>query len=186
MRTMHNRPMAHWVHVVFAVLATASAISAPCRAQSASPTSPRPAQSTTGPARSAPQPAGEVYREIDDPYTGDRWLIVRDEASPAGPGYLVRIESPASDAKKIGSSNAAQGAEPLNAARMQPVIHAGEVLIVEEHTPIVDSRLTAIALGPAAAGAEFKARLKIGGKVVHVIALEAAHAELAPESEAQK
>ena len=42
--------------------------------------------------------------------------------------------------------------------------------MVEEHTAVVDARLEAVALGPAAKGGEFRARLKIGGKVVRVIA----------------
>jgi hypothetical protein len=58
-------------------------------------------------------------------------------------------------------------------------------VIVEEHTSVIDARLEAVALGSAAVGAEFKARLKIGGKVLRVVALAAGRAEMTPGSEAQ-
>jgi hypothetical protein len=32
---------------------------------------------------------GEVVREIDDPHTGQRWLLVRDGQQPGGPGRLL-------------------------------------------------------------------------------------------------
>ena len=63
------------------------------------------------------------------------------------------------------------------------MIHAGDALVVEEHTAVVDARLEAVALAPAAVGAEFSARLKVGGKVVRAGALAAGRAVLAPESE---
>ena len=65
------------------------------------------------------------------------------------------------------------------------MIHAGDKLIVEEHTAVVEARLEAVALGPAAQGAVFKARLKIGGKVVRAVAVSAGHAVFAPEEAAQ-
>jgi len=32
---------------------------------------------------------GEIVRELDDPHTGDRWLLVRNDQFPGGPGRLV-------------------------------------------------------------------------------------------------
>jgi hypothetical protein len=51
------------------------------------------------------------------------------------------------------------------------VIHAGDRLIVEENTAVVESRLEAVALGPAVVGSPLDARLKVGGKVVRAVAL---------------
>jgi hypothetical protein len=34
---------------------------------------------------------GEVVREIDDPHTGDRWLLKRNDQAPGGPGRLVLV-----------------------------------------------------------------------------------------------
>lgn len=129
------------------------------------------------PAQAVAQPGGEILGEIDDPHTGIRWLLMRDAANAGGPGRLVRIGHAGSGAKG-GTRGGASGA-----ARLRPLIHAGDALIVEEHTAVVDAWLEAVALGPAAAGAECRARLKIGGKVVRVVVLAAGRAELAPDGE---
>ena len=63
------------------------------------------------------------------------------------------------------------------------MIRAGDALLVEEHTAVVDARLEAVALESAAKGARFKARLKIGGKVVRAVAISPGRAGFAPESE---
>ena len=63
------------------------------------------------------------------------------------------------------------------------MIHTGDALMVEEHTAVVDARLEAVALEPAVMGARFKARLKIGGKVVRVVAVSPGRASFAPEGE---
>jgi flagella basal body P-ring formation protein FlgA len=73
----------------------------------------------------------------------------------------------------------------VNAARLRPVIHAGEALVLEEHTEVADARLEAVALESAVIGAKFRARLRIGGKVVRVVAQAAGRASIAPESEVQ-
>jgi hypothetical protein len=52
-----------------------------------------------------------------------------------------------------------------------PVIHAGDRLIVEENTRLVEARLAAVAMGPAIAGAPLDVRLTIGGKVMRAVAL---------------
>jgi len=149
---------------------------------------PLPAAGQTAPAGSPPleQRPGIVIREIDDSATGDRWLLVRDALNPAGPGRMVRVESAGSEsASGIQGERARKGAQNPAAVPLRPVIHAGDAVIVEEHTSVVDARLEAVALGSAVVGAEFKARLKIGGKVVRAVALAAGRAEMTPEKEAQ-
>jgi hypothetical protein len=136
------------------------------------------------------QAPGEVIRVIDDGATGDRWLLVKNAGDPGGPGRMVRVASANARSKEeAGSELARHGAQhAMNAAAgsaVHPVIRAGDRLIVEEHSAVVDARLEAIATGSAVVGAEFEARLKIGGKVVKVMALAPGRAELAPETKAQ-
>ncbi len=114
------------------------------------------------------QATAQVIREIDDAATGDRWLLFKDASDPAGPGRMARVESAA-----VGSAN-------------RPVIHAGDALVVEEHTAVVDAQLEATALGLAAVDAEFRARLKIGGKLIRVVALGPGRARFKPETRAQR
>ena len=147
---------------------------------------PAAGQNATAGAPPVEQRLGQVIREIDDSATGDRWLLVRDTKNPAGPGSMVRIEP-----GKAGLTGGIEGAparkrtQSPTAAPVRPVIHAGDAVILEKHTSVIDARLEAVALGSAAVGAEFKARLKIGGKVLRVVALAAGRAEMTPESEAQ-
>jgi len=106
-------------------------------------------------------PPGDIIREIDDPHTGDRWLLMRDDSHPGGPGILRLASGVRVEPKKSG-----QGAEmPL------PVIRAGDRVIVEENTPVVEARLEAIALSQANAGSSFNLRLVLGGRVVRAIAV---------------
>jgi len=129
---------------------------------------------------SLPDPGGSVLREIEDPATGDLWLLVRDPSRPAGPGRLVlaRQRSSSQEKKDHGPALPAPAGE-------RPLIHTGDALIVEEHTAVVDTRLEGVALGPAVAGAYFRARLKIGGKVVRVEAVSPGHAVFGPESKVE-
>jgi hypothetical protein len=129
-----------------------------------------------------------VVREIRDPDSGACWLLMRDGAHPGGPGRLVLAEKPPivepenQEAKNQPRSR--QGAESSYASRV-PVIHAGERLMVEEHTPVVEAHLEAVALGPAAIGGELNVRLRMGGKVLRAVALGPGRAELQAEREAR-
>ena len=121
---------------------------------------------------------GLVLKQIEDPSTGDVWLLELDPSRPAGPAHLVL----AGRRKNATPAFAPQRA-PLAAP---PMIHAGDAVIVEEHTALADVRLEAVALERAAQGELFKARLKIGGRVVSAVATEAGRASFAPESEAAR
>jgi hypothetical protein len=119
---------------------------------------------------------GEVVREIDDPHTGDRWLLVRNNQYPGGPGRLVLIA-----AHRSASGGAIlRTAGPASDAQILPVIRAGDRLIVEEHTARVDAVLEARALNPAALGEAFDVRLTIGGNRVRAIAMGPGRAALQP------
>ena len=117
---------------------------------------------------------GEVVREIDDPHTGDRWLLVRNDQIPGGPGQLVLV---AAHRNPYGGT-ILRTAGPASDAQALPVIRAGDRLIVEEHTARVDAVLEARALNPAAPGSALDVRLAIGGRVVRAIALGPGRATL--------
>ncbi len=137
--------------------------------------------------RAAAGPAGEVVREIDDPDTGHRWKLMRDPVHPGGPGRLVLAAGPGIE--PVSASSGDRKRVAISAARPAPhypVIHAGDALLVEEHTAVVEARLEAVALGPAVEGASFRVRLKIGCRVVRAVAVSAGHAVFASEGEAQQ
>jgi len=118
-----------------------------------------------------------AMREIDDPSTGERWVLSGDRIHPGGPGRWICIAMCA-PARATARWNGSQGA---SAPARALVIHAGDELIIEEHTAVADARLEAVAVGSAASGAGFRARLKIGGKVVEAVALEPGRAVFAPQ-----
>lgn len=137
-----------------------------------------PSNATLPAIESAPL-SGTVFREIDDPFTGARWLLLRNSNHSGGPGHLVL----APESGRVSGVSASRGIEAgprLNAVALVPVIRTGDRLIVEEHSAAVDEQLEAVALGPAAVGSSFEVRLEIGGKVFHAVALGAGRAAFAP------
>jgi hypothetical protein len=124
-------------------------------------------------------PPGELLREIDDPHTGLRWLLFRDPAHPGGPGRLVPVSAGAP--QPAGSDNARLLDPPL-----PPIIRAGDRVIVEQETPVIDARLEGTALGPAQPGSALRVRLRIGGQIVSAVALAPGRAALQPVVEAPK
>lgn len=112
-----------------------------------------------------------IIRQIRDPHTGTHWVVVRNPQNPSGPG------------RAVAATEAAGKADQETAAVI--VIHPGDRLVVEEHTSAMDGTLEAVALGTAAAGCGLEARLKIGGKVVRVVALAPGRAAIAPSGEAR-
>jgi hypothetical protein len=148
---------------------------------------PRAAQAVRASIRTGTEMAqpisGGVFKEIDDSCTGDHWLLVRDADHPAGPGRLMRITRAGRMVPPNGSD---ETAPEIRERAVVPVIHTGDALVLEESTPLVEARLEARAMGPAVCGAEFDARLAIGGKVVRAVALGkgraafASHAEMRP------
>jgi hypothetical protein len=117
------------------------------------------------PVLEAVQASGEVLREIDDPWSGTRWQLLSNAEHPEAPRRLVLVELGRKAAAGLSAAEAARPTLP------RPVIHPGDQLIVEEHTPVVDASLQAVAMGQATVGAWFDVRLKLGGQVLHVLAL---------------
>ena len=123
---------------------------------------------------------GKALREIDDPHTGERWLLVRNDENPGGPGRLVRIAA----GGNVPDGTALRRAEVTESAA-PPIIRSGDRVRLEEHTAVVDAVLEARAMTPAAAGAVFNARLTIGGKVVRAVALGPGRAAFQAETGAR-
>lgn len=118
----------------------------------------------------ASQSSGQVYREIVDPNNGDRWLLLRNNNRPGGPGRLV-LAQPTVSGPTISSLSRAPSRQATAEVAQIPVIRSGDRLIVERSTAIVEERLEAVALGPAVTGASFDVRMVIGGKVFRAVAL---------------
>jgi hypothetical protein len=132
----------------------------------------------------SPRAAEEIVREIHDPATGDRWLLKRDDQHPDRPGRMVLVApeklSPAPARAFLGEVSEKRGSGSPVA-----MIHAGDYLIVEEHTSLLDAVFEAVALTPARAGGTFRVRLSIGGRVVNAVAVAPGRALLSYDSGAQ-
>ena len=136
-------------------------------------------QATPATASRVLQPFGGPIRVIVDPATGDRWLLRRDAAHPGGPGRWARVmRGPA-------RGGTPGGAAPATAAAGKPVIHAGDRLIVEENTPVVEAHLEAVAMTSAAAGGAVQVRLAIGGAVLSATVRAPGLAEMTAQPEVQ-
>lgn len=158
--------------------AIAAALALPVWSQSPTGNPDVPA-SFRAPSPAAQPAAQEVVREIDDPHSGDVWLLTRNSEHAGGPGRLVLAQQQSSS-----RSRTIRDRKPT--AENLPVIRAGDALVVEEHSPVVDARLDAVALEPAAKGGALKARLRIGGNVVRVVAIAHGSAMLAEKNEGSR
>jgi hypothetical protein len=146
----------------------------PAHAQTTQPaeSAPRVLLSSSGSTLRSAANAGKLIREIDDPNSGDRWLLVRDTSHPGGPGLLLL----ASSARDIVNRVAPPTEMPA------PIIRIGDRVIVEENTTLVNARLEGTAMAPASAGLAFNVRLSIGGQVVRAVAIAPGRAALEQEA----
>ncbi len=124
-----------------------------------------------------------AIRVFDDPSTHRRWMLLQDMTHPAAPAML---------ASAWGSDGAARSDETYDLrvttcvpSAAIPVIHAGDAVLIIEHSSVADAELEAIALGRAAVGEPLKVRLKSGGHILSVIADGPGHATLYAGSEAR-
>jgi hypothetical protein len=127
-------------------------------------------------AKTEAQTSTEIFREIEDPNSGARWLLSRDLSHPGGPGVLAPGGKSPSRTQRSET-----GVRPAEAVAV-PIIRSGDMLVLEEHSAVADARLQSIALGPAAAGSALRVRLTIGGKVVWARALAAGRVVLESET----
>jgi hypothetical protein len=139
----------------------------------------------------APDSIREAVCEIDDPATGDRWLLERNSQNPGGPGRMLLFEqgkaSPLEQGASVPGLDGAgrpYGARKASASTL--LIRAGERLIVEEHTRLLDATLEAVALSGASQGESLRVRLLIGGRVVNAVAVVPGRALFATEAGAAR
>jgi hypothetical protein len=113
--------------------------------------------------------AGEqIVSERRDPATGMRWVLMRDAAHPAAPARWV-LAGTGAEKTVAGSTEVAQ---------QRPVIRAGDRIVVEKQTAVIDAWLEATALTSAGSGEPLRARLAIGGRVLVARALAPGRAEM--------
>jgi hypothetical protein len=127
------------------------------------------------PLSASPGSHPRAIKEIDDPATATRWLLFR-AGRAGGPGRLVTAQTRPSGEQA--------GPDVSGEAPLRVVIRGGDRLVIEGRTPVSEERLEATALGPAAIGSVFEARLAVGGACVHAIALGPGRAEIHAENEA--
>jgi len=156
---------------VAAILVTAAPL-AFGQAAASSTSRPRHLIFSSAPVSTSTVRGNEILREIDDPRNGDRWLLVRDDSHSGGPGLLVLVSADRLQPRQ---------AMPALAAAQPPIIHAGDHVIVEENTAVVEARLEATAMSPAQAGSPLNVRLTMGGKVLRVLAAAPGRAVLQKE-----
>ena len=169
-----------------AVLATAWALAVLVQVAGGAQTAPRTLLSSPVSGQAGQPGSGRVVREIDDPHSGNHWLLIDDPNSPGGPGRMILSSTVPADAVKPGPDGATTAGHPL-AIRTQPmpVIHSGDRVVVEENTARVEVRLEAVALGPAVSGSSLNVRLTIGGSVVRTVALGPGRVAFAAETAAR-
>jgi len=115
------------------------------------------------------EPEPSVIRTILDPHNGMRWQLERGLEYPGGPGRMVLLKDRANSPTDLAVNSIERSkAHPIT---FEPVIRSGDKLVIEEHSAFVEARLEAVALGTAVEGAEFNARLAIGGKLVRAVAV---------------
>jgi hypothetical protein len=134
-----------------------------------------------------PVASAPVVREIDDPHTGDRWLLIRDAGRPGAPGRMVLAGHSAEQSGMDLSGRGLRAELTVPVQIIKPrVIRSGDQLVVEEHSAVVSARFEANALGDAHAGSFLNVRLTANGKVVRAVAVGAGLAMFAPSQERQR
>jgi hypothetical protein len=111
--------------------------------------------------------SSRLLREIEDPNSGMRWLLMRDKSNPGGPGRLELVPPE----RDPGTLERRVQAPSFPRTRAVWIIRAGDRLVVEEHSATTDAYLDGIALGPAGTGSALNVRLSIGGRVVRAVAM---------------
>jgi hypothetical protein len=120
----------------------------------------------------------KMIRIIRDPHNGMLWQLERGaHGNSGGPGRMVLLSD--REASQVDLSRFPVGPAMTDQGTRRLVIRSGDRLVIEERSSLVDARLEAISLGAATQGAEFNARLLIGGKILRAVALGPGHAAFA-------
>jgi hypothetical protein len=121
--------------------------------------------------------AGEEHRAIriiEDFATGTKWLIQRNSLRPGNPGQMIPVPG---ECYGSAAQTERQGKQESRRSS-QPIIHAGDSVIVIEETPSLDASYEGVALSAAQSGEPVNIRLKIGGRALQGIAIARGRARL--------
>src|ERR1035438_9960896 len=122
-----------------AVLATAWALAVLVQVAGGAQAPPRTLLSSPVSAQSGHPVAGRVVREIDDPHSGNHWLLIDDPNSPGGPGRMILSSTvPADGVQSMPDGATAAGQPQAIRTQPMPVIHSGD-RGSEEHTSELQS-----------------------------------------------
>jgi hypothetical protein len=127
-------------------------------------------------------PSKNLVREIDDVGLRAHWMLFRDDSRPGGPGRLV-LKSSCDNLREATVCELGLNRRIASKTFLEPVIRAGDQLVVQEHTSRVDMKLKGVAIGPAAVGDVLSVRLSVVGRTVQAIALKAGLATLLSQPE---
>jgi hypothetical protein len=115
---------------------------------------------------------GRIVEERTDPATGARWMLMRDAEHSAELAHWVLADA----GRERPAAAGATTTEP------KLVIHAGDKIVVQEETAVVNAWLEATALTGAKDGGELRVKLKIGGRILAVRAISPGTAEMKEET----
>ena len=115
-------------------------------------------------------------RTIEDPATHQRWMLLQNLNQPAAPALFVPTPQ-----EFFCTGLGPKRCELTVQRASHAVIHAGDQLILSEHTRVSDAELEATALKTAAIGERLPVRLKLGGRILSAIATAQGRATLSGE-----
>ena len=118
-----------------------------------------------------------AVRIIEDFAIHRRWVLTRNSFRPAAPAGLSLLPA-GTTCGFIGVENQSDLKQKKFQRRRNPIIRAGDKLILLEQNPILDARFEAVALDSADADEMLMVRLKIGGGTVRALATAPGEASL--------
>jgi len=123
-----------------------------------------------------------AMRMIEDPATHRRWQLERNPDHPAGPGLLTPVRGDGSCC--VCSMEETPGR--WTGLKIQPTVHAGDVLVVVEDARNWHAEMEAVALSYGSQGDSIMVRLRIGGKVTRATVVSRTRAVAANKIEAYR
>jgi hypothetical protein len=122
-----------------------------------------------------PEPSKQVNREWVDPCLGSRWQLVLNSAHPSWPGRVMLVDASGggssvraskhlpSKAGSAGTRGTGWAAVSTQADLSLPVIRAGDQVVVDQRSTVIQARFQAVALESARMGEKLRVRLSTGG-----------------------
>jgi hypothetical protein len=108
-----------------------------------------------------------LIRFVDDPSTKQHWLLLKDLSRPANPALFVEESLEAGAETRSTSATPSRSSVPTHSIA---VIHAGDSILLSEHTRIIDAEFEATALHAAAMDEVVDVRMKFGNRTLKAVA----------------